>query len=346
MKEWEHRDWAWLRLRVLRSAPPGLAARSSKRAKIMSAALDQAEQLARGAAQIGPETKPLLLFYSLSQAGRAIAAVHLKERWELTAHGLTWLGPSAPVGLLERHVAAHPLPTGSFQRVAEAVGSDSLSASVELGAVWSAIWELAYPALPFRKPEWRTALWVEESTFANGPGRLHGSHLTLILGGLNDISSVQAIQDELGHYPSAQGGVPQTISADPRDIVVTEALFGTDAQGPAVVWEAEDSTVAAVDALRNRVAPPYQGSGTRALIPQLPNGDWLKPIMLWWLLLFGFSNAARYEPKLWTEALDVNRSPLAVPLESAMEEAIVSVPHFILEALTGGFEEPLSYTAR
>lgn len=45
----------------------------------------------KAAEVVGPQTRPLLVFYGLSQAGRAIAAaaVDLKgEDWNLTSHGI------------------------------------------------------------------------------------------------------------------------------------------------------------------------------------------------------------------------------------------------------------------
>ena len=56
-------------------------------------------------------------------------------------------------------------------------------------------------------------------------------------------------------------------------------------------------------------------------------------LMTWWALLFGLSNLARYEPDEWTGALDVDASPLAIPLEALLGEALVALPHLILNGL-------------
>jgi hypothetical protein len=52
--------------------------------------LNQAEELAVAASAVTYAVRPLLLFYSLSQAGRAIAAAHLREKAELRGHGLSF----------------------------------------------------------------------------------------------------------------------------------------------------------------------------------------------------------------------------------------------------------------
>ena len=57
--------------------------------------------------------------------------------------------------------------------------------------------------------------------------------------------------------------------------------------------------------------------------------------MLWWLLLFGLSLIARYEPARWRDSLDPDSSPLAVFIEDAMEEALTALPHLLLIALVG-----------
>ncbi|WP_371814102.1 YaaC family protein [Phycicoccus sp. HDW14] len=75
----------WQRLRWLRSNPPAFAARNRERRQTFSAALEQAEQLARSAANLGPETRPINLFYALSQGTRAIAAA--RESSEISGSG-------------------------------------------------------------------------------------------------------------------------------------------------------------------------------------------------------------------------------------------------------------------
>jgi hypothetical protein len=70
---------AWQRIRVLRARPP--ARIEGERAGVFISALEQAEQLMRAAADVGPAARALPLFYAISQAGRAIAAARLPDRW-------------------------------------------------------------------------------------------------------------------------------------------------------------------------------------------------------------------------------------------------------------------------
>lgn len=68
-------DMAWRYLRAMRANPPGAAGGNQARRATFAASLEQSEQLFDAAAGAGVMTKPLQLFYGLSQAGRAIAAV-------------------------------------------------------------------------------------------------------------------------------------------------------------------------------------------------------------------------------------------------------------------------------
>lgn len=43
----------------------------------------------------------------------------------------------------------------------------------------------------------------------------------------------------------------------------------------------------------------------------------------------------RYHPAAWLDAPAVDASPLAVPIEDAMEVAMDALPHLVLEAVTG-----------
>ncbi|MEW2121213.1 hypothetical protein AB0945_39970 [Streptomyces sp. NPDC005474] len=91
-------DEAWERLRASRSDPLGRADTGSRR-KTYAAALDQAEQTFQAAATVGTATRPMQVFYGLSQAGRAIAAaaVAIKgEDWNLTSHGIKATGFHLP----------------------------------------------------------------------------------------------------------------------------------------------------------------------------------------------------------------------------------------------------------
>src|SRR5271165_1685858 len=57
----------WSRLRTTRAARPGNAAATDGRRRTYGAAMEQFEELMRAAEQVGAATRPLLLYYALSQ---------------------------------------------------------------------------------------------------------------------------------------------------------------------------------------------------------------------------------------------------------------------------------------
>src|SRR5690606_38889440 len=86
----------WRLLRALRAEPPrGLG---DVRHATFTSALEQSEQLFKAAETVGPATRPILLYYGLSQAGRAVvsALAASEEPWRLTGHGIRQVGGDRP----------------------------------------------------------------------------------------------------------------------------------------------------------------------------------------------------------------------------------------------------------
>jgi hypothetical protein len=58
------------------------------------------------------------------------------------------------------------------------------------------------------------------------------------------------------------------------------------------------------------------------------------PLMAWWTVLFSLSMLTRYQPDVWTQMIDVNRSPHATAIEYILEAALSAVPDLVDEAIT------------
>jgi hypothetical protein len=85
--------------------------------------------------------------------------------------------------------------------------------------------------------------------------------------------------------------------------------------------------------VRSRV-PQYKHEREHWLLPTVGGcEDELQPILLWWVLLFGFSLLARYEPVSWQAALDPDRSSIAFPLERLLDEALDVMPELLYGTL-------------
>lgn len=331
----EDRRWAWQRLRLLRASPPGLAEKSGARAELVSASLEQCEQLMTAALGAGPAARPLPLFYALSQATRAICAVHLKHDFVLRRHGLTWPEAVGTASLMHRQILPAPAPVSAFTRLCSVLRCSDLSGPVALGNVWRALPDLAKPDLPQREPGWLNALVVGRLAVQRRISR--GPEWVEIYAGPRDVAELGVAEwtQRLKRYPSLDGWAPTPSSNDPEE--PTYLTLGSPPTQVLVLRCAiADTSTGTEAATRVRQAGPlYGGSQTQYAIPTLAGGEFLAPLALWWVVLFALSNLARYEPDQWLRVLNVDRSPLAVPLEDCLVEAIDVLPHHILEALVG-----------
>lgn len=130
---------AWRDIRALRADPPRLAGKSKARRRVFGAALQQAEELHVAAAHAGYASRPLPLFYALSQGARAVAAARTRgDDWEPSGHGLKPKFDREEV----LHTRISPEPPGAFQVVSEATNSPPVDRDVNLGALIATLPEL------------------------------------------------------------------------------------------------------------------------------------------------------------------------------------------------------------
>lgn len=332
----EPAELSWGMLREMRSHPPAMATKPDRR-RVFSAALEQSEQLFSAAASVGVATKPILCFYGLSQAGRAIAAAHGDSAWRLRGHGITMLNessssPSVAALVVRSHDG------GSFGKMVQILGSSSLPYPARLGDLWPLLVGTRHPV----------------------PGGSDDRPLTLSLHGLDDPSEISMAR--VGNLPGrfAAAVVPQpafvsSLGADysPQAEALDRYLSRYPTLSPRVPFTANsrpigmhldgDGTCSVV--FRWVSSPGDEGqvpdpAGIRVgdgwlVYPALDAGGRpVHPLVLWWAVLFGLSMLARYEPERWDAITDVNTSADAVPTEHLLREALVAVPALVLQALS------------
>jgi len=122
-------------LRSLRASRPPLAS-SGARAKTYSAGLEQAEQLWMASQTVGTVASPLLLFYGLTQAGRALCAAGIPDSdWRgAEQHGLKFklTSPREGAVLDLTKVMVEPHGSGLIQQAAKVLGSPVLMEGASL----------------------------------------------------------------------------------------------------------------------------------------------------------------------------------------------------------------------
>jgi len=125
----EERD-IWSDLRSTRYSPPDEAGNDDERRATYVSALQQAEELFRAARSVGPASRPLLLFYGMSQAGRAIAAASVRVQssdWTLSGHGIKARNLTAQLPDITVQTES-PSSRSSFCRLSVILGVHSRSA--------------------------------------------------------------------------------------------------------------------------------------------------------------------------------------------------------------------------
>lgn len=298
--------WAWQSLRMLRAQPPG-GVNSDERRAVFTAALEQSEELMRAAGDVGYSARPLPLFYSLSQAGRAVAAARLAgPAWRLARHGIGMRPDQDQIAdLLQRSIrfdeespkqVAARARRKSFAGVSDAIGSEVFDGSIELGAVWAAMPDLVEPVKQMPPPPqgivWRRPLraypMVADTTIA-----ARAERLMVMVEGLPAGLDAAEVDAELEHYVFERAvavltGIEQLVNA--RQVSQFDPMILTPA-GPLVPPKQPDAPVTSfhdgvelpvlvfpevVMMSQNQhpgfldgVVPPYRQHPTRLFCPRL-----------------------------------------------------------------------------
>jgi hypothetical protein len=130
---------AWRMIRSLRHKPPKHAEKGDRKL-MFSAAIEQSEQFFKLSDAAGYEIKPILLYYGLNQAARAIAASMAEggQKWELEGHGITSRPLNTALGELLVVNAGRQKP-GAFEVLAAILNSPSLPRRVSVRDVWMSL---------------------------------------------------------------------------------------------------------------------------------------------------------------------------------------------------------------
>src|SRR5690242_12982400 len=134
---------AWRAIRRGRADPPALAAEHEDRKSVFQSALAQAEELWDAATVAGPASRPLPLFYCVSQAGRAVCAAWTRaDEWRPRHHGLRRRESDATAPearALDYAAAVTSQPLGIYTMVAEATASSTFEGFATVADLWASL---------------------------------------------------------------------------------------------------------------------------------------------------------------------------------------------------------------
>jgi hypothetical protein len=305
-------------IRASRARPPGLADEGERRA-VYGTALTQFEELMAAAEMASAQTRPLSLFYALSQAGRSIAAAHLPEEWRLKGHGLRAIGIDSP-DLTDVEVGpVSGKALDSFAGVAAATGSETLAGPVGLVELWASL-----PGVSQLIPE---------------EGKGHRMPLGVVLLGdpmsnLHDFRWITAGVAPLlgGEAEEALTGYRHGRTAELRSVQGLRPLRSLTAHGEGVEvrWPNPDQDYLGEQRALESVAPTDPVIGDNWLRPELSDGSSPSDLVIWWAVLYTLSMLARYQPATWSSALDYDDSVWVAALGELLRAGVEIVPALVL----------------
>lgn len=324
------------RIRATRADPPGHASNDEARRQVYGAALAQFDELIGAARAVGPASRPLPLFYALSQAGRALAAARAEKTWRLRGHGLS--APQLGASLLDVEIKRSGNASGrdndagreaeytdSYTAAAFAAGSDAFPTAARIGELWRSLPE-AYELLPQLSSTHPVPLrLVPRGEDPVQLVTLDRGHASAILVGVD--RPLDELDDYLRrHYPASAGMAP-FIPFHGQPVAPHHSPFGP---GWIVRWRVDAQTDPDLVRIAQRLTRRSEVCWLRPAV----GGVALSPLLTWWALLFGLSMLARYEPAAWVAHIDYDTSPFAAPVGRLMDIGLERVPELVLDALS------------
>jgi hypothetical protein len=292
-------------------------------------ALAQSEELWDAAAAVGAASRPLPLFYCLSQAGQAVCAAWTHGGgWRPRSHGLRHhvSEEGTPLERVFTYAASltdHDL--GIYRMVADATMSPTFDGEASVAELWASLPGLpASSSLLGDRPRTATLQPVRVNDgrplFARIASPTHGAFRY----------SRVPLQDFPTVYPTTAGLVQE--GARP-------GLFGGD--DPVFKFPREDESLRPLHEVGIR---PYYSDdhfGDLVVRAKIGDGDNEPPseFLTYWALMFCLSELARYYPDTWVAALDPDRSAGAVTLEQCLDIALERAPSLITDGLAGPMPE-------
>lgn len=333
----------WERLRASRWNPPAPATATDERRRTYVFALEQAEQMFHAATTVGPPTRPLLVFYGLSQAGRAVAAaasaIRAADTWKLDGHGISSGALDGRLPDVEVRTAK-PGDSGSFARLSELLDSPLWGKQpVSLNVLWDLLPENEHSPLLDTGKLRRTPLWIVHSAIHDLSFQTHPLASVPVVRFPPWVVSAdngrEALDDYLKAFPDTQGYSEFARVAD-EDEANPAFTPHRDGWGELVMhWEMPGGQPrTADDRLRFLLKLTRLYRGRLYFFPIVaPNTRPLHPLMAWWAVLHTLSMLARYQSAEWASHIDVDSSRYAVAVERLLYDSIRFIPSLVVEAI-------------
>lgn len=332
------RSMSWATLRATRWKPPGAAGSTPARALTYVFALEQAEQMFKAAASVGQATRPLLAYYGLNQAGRAIVAAATSvhgDDWRLSGHGITArnLDGTLPEIAIRSEAAGS---TGSFVRLSEVLDSPLWNEPVPLRRFWDAIPGNRDNSL-VEDDSRRTPLYVDHTGIYGEPHPLATVPVCYFPPSvISAEDGREALDNYLAVFPTAQGYHSYVRTGRGPDFPPAFSRHNDGWGELQMNWMVapDESSRAAAERQEFIASITRRYDSSRYFFPAVGAATRdIHPLMAWWAVLHTLSMLARYQPAEWSGHIDVDASSHAVALELFLSESLRVLPVLIAEAI-------------
>jgi hypothetical protein len=327
----------WRRVRVLRAKPPGLAEQDDERRHMFQAALSQSEELWEAAAVIGPASRPLPLFYCVSQAGRAVcAAWSLAEEWRPRGHGLKRHvsdDPDPAKRVFDHAASVDDRPLGIYGMVVDAIRSVAFAGQASVAELWASL-----PGFPTVDPNVaghppypiRLERAQARKLALTKPENLEGESLLKLIA-----TPTRAVIRS--RHPGPPEELPETyptMSGIEQDGTQPDPLGDEE---PVFKFVGEDGNPRLLSRVGSRPHDDPRSFTKFVVRPKVGEAAIGPPseFLVSWALLFCLSELARYYPDAWVLTLNPDTSTVAVTIEAGLDFALDRAPALISQALRG-----------
>jgi hypothetical protein len=324
----------WRRLRQMRYTAPNRV-RKGERRDLYQASLEQSEQFMRAAEDADYATRPVHLFYALSQASRALVAASPligHHEWRVQGHGLSSNTNSKTLG----EVTVEPDKDGLFVSLAQALGVKPLAAgeTTPLSVLWPVIPETLHTPLDGEATH-SGLLFYADGILPAGPHRsatVYWLRKPAVEAHGQDVASFQQF---LAGYPSLRAATAQLDPYGKPLIQDVDGVFRV-----LLEWdERRLATPLLTDDPRSVEAMTYDGSDDWVVTPAVGSmTSPLHPMLAWWAVLLALSTLARYEPATWSQMININSSGVASSVEHLLDQALKKIPAMVAAGLEGMFD--------
>jgi hypothetical protein len=219
----------------------------------------------------------------------------------------------------------------SFAAISTLFGRETFAGAVRLGDVWSSIPSVAGLLPSELRAGANRPIWL----VPKNPTERAAPYPHLAVWSHIDITAVDDDASDLTdrlveHYLPSGAPYPRLYAPQGIAPQYEQTPLGL---GVRVSFQAAHASLAGHRRTLSEISTDAAGFEPFALMPSLGGGH-LSLLARWWLVLYGMSMVARYEPGRWMDALDLGGATTAAAIEELLNVALDEIPNVLWKELS------------